>query len=72
MSYSTDFAIPTTAFAGPEAAFDRKLRSRFWERIAQTEEPVPLDALTQALGCERGQAWEAPPARGKIRTYDTK
>ena len=72
MNPSTDFEILTTAFAGPEAAFDRKLRSRFWELLAQTGAPVSLDALTQVLGCERGRVWETPPARGKIRTYDRK
>ena len=55
MNHSTDFEILTTAFAGPEAAFDRKLRYRFWELLAQTGTPVSLDALTQALGCERWQ-----------------
>lgn len=45
----------TTAFSGPDAAFEWKLLHRFWESLAQTGAPVSLDTLAQSLACERSQ-----------------
>src|SRR2546426_8072443 len=64
------FTTMTTAFSGPEAAFEWKLLHRFWELLVQTGVPVSLDTLAQALVCERSQVVQVLAEQYPEAEYD--
>lgn len=60
----------TTAFSGPEAAFEWKLLYRFFGLLAQTGTPVSLETLAQALACERSQVAQVLDEQYPEAEYD--
>ena len=63
-------ATMTTAFSGPEAAFEWKLLYRFFGLLAQTGVPISLETLAQSLGCERSQVAQVLNVQYPEAEYD--
>jgi len=64
------FTTLTTAFSGPEAAFEWKLLHRFWELLLQTGRPVSLETLAQSLACERSRVVQVLDEQYPEAEYD--